>query len=470
MCRNGTFYSSPQGPQQGTFLNLPQCLVVCPQAQFGNSQTRTCESCPEGCSSCTSANICTNCSSNYVPFRSSCIVCPSALELNIPKAKSLCGVVENKPTEVVDVPLDKILPPVLIVSALLLALGWLLWRHFRGRNKHLNEKLLSTEQEMMLTQHQLNALRKVWEIDWSEITQFNCIGSGAMGQVWRGQWRGMAVAVKMLTGVYSSLETLREELDREATMLQTLRHAHVVQFLGAGTTSDNMPFLVTELMELGALTGLLMPTQKHASPAAAQHALRNDDWVTKRRFALEIAAGMSLVHSLGRMHRDLKSGNVLATLAHSNFITLKVADFGTVTLAENWLVIKHESVLSSTQTTSLPLQRENEHGRSRTQLTKGIGTPLWMAPEILAGQRYGPSADVYSFAIVMWEIAAQGEPWPDVRGPFLQDTLCTLVHSGKRPAVDPSWPATYVHLMQRCWSSEPEARPTFKEVLAILGE
>ena len=90
-----------------------------------------------------------------------------------------------------------------------------------------------------------------------------CIGEGVMGKVWKGHWRGMAVAVKVLSGVYAPVEVLKEEMDREATMLQTLRHAHVVQFLGAGTNYDSPPFIVTELMELGALTGLLYSTRNH---------------------------------------------------------------------------------------------------------------------------------------------------------------------------------------------------------------
>src|SRR3569623_349454 len=72
-------------------------------------------------------------------------------------------------------------------------------------------------------------------------------------------------------------------------------------------------------MVLGALTDVLRV-----------HVL---DWPTKRRFAKEIALGMALVHSLGRMHRDLKSGNVLVT-AHSGAMTLTVAGGGTATLLD----------------------------------------------------------------------------------------------------------------------------------------
>ena len=365
------------------------------------------------------------------------------------------------------VALQKILPPILVTCAVVVLAAFCLWRRLRGRNAHLSELLLSTEQEMEVTQHQLAALRKVWEIDWAEIHCTDCIGKGAMGKVWQGKWRGMDVAVKVLTGSFVSVEELREEMDREATMLQTLRHAHVVQFLGAGTTSERGPFLVTELMELGSLTGLLYGdrnSDNNASARIASFRVKPTDWTTKWRFAKEIASGMDLVHSLGRMHRDLKSGNVLATCPQGR-VVLKVADFGTMTLAENWHQVQSQSSALSTSV------HAHLHGaRFRTQLTMGIGTPLWMAPEIFEGQRYGPSADVFSYAIVLWEIAAQSEPWPDADGAFLGQQLFERIEAGQRPELDEqAWPADFIALMKQCWTRDPAARPTFRQILSDLN-
>jgi LRR receptor-like serine/threonine-protein kinase FLS2 len=170
---------------------------------------------------------------------------------------------------------------------------------------------------------------------------------------------------------------------------------------------------------------------------------------------------MALVHSLGRMHRDLKSGNILAT-AHRGTIVLKVADFGTATLAAM-------ALQSGPQTeTSVLGGEEPGDGRAMAQQTKGIGTPLWMAPEIMAGLRYGPSADVYSYAIVLWEIASQEEPWPDVRGPFISNTLHKLISRGERPPVSSDWPAAYVDMLSQCWQTDPTFRPTFAHILQQL--
>ena len=110
---------------------------------------------------------------------------------------------------------------------------------------------------MIETQYALETIKNVWEISWNDLRTSDTLGTGAFGKVVRGKWRGMAVAVKVLTAIYMQSDSLREEMDREATMLQTLRHAHVVQFLGAGVNDEGMPFIVTELMELGSLTSIL---------------------------------------------------------------------------------------------------------------------------------------------------------------------------------------------------------------------
>ena len=109
--------------------------------------------------------------------------------------------------------------------------------------------------------------------------------------------------------------------------------------------------------------------------------------------------------------------------------------------------------------------------RVHTARTKGVGTPLWMAPEIIAGTNYGPSADVYSFGVVMWEIASREEPWREVEAQgFLLDTLLRLIRSGRRPGVGAGWPHGYVGVMQRCWATAAGDRPTFAQVVGLLGE
>ena len=106
--------------------------------------------------------------------------------------------------------------------------------------------------------------------------------------------------------------------------------------------------------------------------------------------------------------------------------------------------------------------------------TRGVGTPLWMAPEILAGKSYSASTDVYSFGIVMWEIASQEDPWRELSASsFFMDELLQLIRKGQRPIIAASWPVEFVETMQECWRTEPAERPTFSSIvpqLAVLGD
>ena len=186
-------------------------------------------------------------------------------------------------------------------------------------------------------------------------------------------------------------------------------------------------------------------------------------------FALDTARGMAHVHSLGRMHRDLKSGNLLI----SSSLHVKVADFGTATIAGMAATANaeggyHEGANKSINADSGLLDAAAI--RAHTQRTKGVGTPLWMAPEVIMGKTsYGPAADVYSFAIVMWEIAAQDVPWKEVKAQsFFMDALLKEILAEKRPAIDANWPAAYSRLMQQCWATDPVRRGTFAEAVEVL--
>ena len=334
----------------------------------------------------------------------------------------------------------------LIVFVGLMILGYYGWRRFHRTTSSLTMRLLETETEV-------EKYRKVWHIPADEVEMSVCIGSGAVGEVFKGKWRGIDVAIKTVKGAWMSSEEMERELDHEASMLQAVRHANVVQFYGMGTLGDGTPFMVTELMELGTLSGVLQDVGGVEL-----------NWETKYRFVLETAQGMALVHSLGRMHRDLKSANILVTMSGlGGLMRLKVSDFGTATLASiaaggggaAQTSLPHQDVTMSTYT-----------DRARTVRTKGIGTPLWMAPEVLEGNsRYGPSADVYSYGIVMWEIASRDEPWSDVQGSFLMDALLERIKAGIRPPIDVTWPHSYVAMMQECWRTEAEARPSFAEIV-----
>jgi serine/threonine protein kinase len=115
------------------------------------------------------------------------------------------------------------------------------------------------------------------------------------------------------------------------------------------------------------------------------------------------------------------------------------------------------------------------HARHGT-MTKAAGTLLWMAPEVLRGDRnYSSPVDVYSFGIVLWELAMRATPWTD-EFPFdsalFFSHLNEALQTGRRPtipdAVRAEHPA-FVGVMQRCWAGDPADRPTFAEAASDLA-
>jgi TPR repeat protein len=90
-----------------------------------------------------------------------------------------------------------------------------------------------------------------------------------------------------------------------------------------------------------------------------------------------------------------------------------------------------------------------------------------MAPEIYSDDRYDFKVDVYAFGILMYMIVTGLEPFHDTRNQLL---LARKVTAGERPPIPPTTPQSYTELIQRCWSTNPDERPHFKEIVYRLGE
>jgi len=163
--------------------------------------------------------------------------------------------------------------------------------------------------------------------------------------------------------------------------MQRTRHSNLVRFFGAGRMENGTPLLIEELMSGGTLKVLLRG-------AGSQHL----DWASKASLAADIARGMAYMHSLGHIHRDLKSSNILVM---GRTMQAKVADFGSV---GRLLTGRYAVEVSGPSP---------EHATHRRDLTLGVGTPMYMSLEMLLGAGYNSSTDVWSFGVLMWEIAAQ---------------------------------------------------------------
>lgn len=282
-----------------------------------------------------------------------------------------------------------------------------------------------------------------WELSEDEVEVTERIGAGNFGEVFRGRLWGSDVAVKLMraTEVTSKeVESLKDEVD----ILAQLRHPNVVLYMGASTTPPNI-FIVTEWCERGSLHDMLYdPTQ----PISA---------ASRVNMALQTAQGMAYLHSRRRgiIHRDLKSQNLLV----SRDMVIKVADFGLTVIKKSRRGARSGSGTAAGSALSAPgtptgASSPTKSGKlapsgagsggvagtgamaSSGNIVGVMGTPQFMAPEVLEGERYGGQVDVYAFGIVMCELLSRVLPFSDRYRRF--DFIDAVLEEGAVPSV-PIW-------------------------------
>eukprot|EP00055_Hartaetosiga_balthica_P017254 m.114496 g.114496 ORF g.114496 m.114496 type:complete len:356 (+) comp9279_c2_seq19:3028-4095(+) len=336
------------------------------------------------------------------------------------------------------------------------------------REKELSEQLLGEEVE---------ALKNVWQIDLNELELVNKVDEGAFGEVWKAHWDGVNVAVKFMKFAEIKMGELLSinEFDKELDFLRRTRHPHLVRFFGTGRDPHGSPFLVLELVSFGSLNTILRNGLVHVFDRCdPQHVIPLVS--LQFRLAHDIASGMHFLHSKGVLHRDLKSGNVLV----SNLLRAKITDFGSMRD-----MLSRNLVGTSFREDSAAQEKNKEEISNllsvnlTTTMTAGVGTPAYMAPEVLEGSRnYTRKADVYSYGVILWEI--KHERTPDLvkqevgnnfTGPFMV-MLSNLLQNGKtlifQPDVMGEGEDWFEKLADECFLLDAVKRPSFEHILEVL--
>ncbi|MGE5838085.1 MAG: protein kinase domain-containing protein [Acidobacteriota bacterium] len=223
----------------------------------------------------------------------------------------------------------------------------------------------------------------------------DAIGAGGMGEVYRARdpQLGREVALKTLRASASADPDRRRRFEQEARATAALAHPHIVSVYDVGV-EDGVMFVVTELLVGESLRSLI--SRERLAPARATE------------LASQIADGLAAAHAKGTIHRDIKPENIFVTATGA----AKILDFGIATVTID-------------STGEGPTQALTAAGAV-------VGTPSYMAPEQVRGDRVDHRADLFALGCVMYEMVA-GRP------PFTGDTAVEVMHAILR---DPPAPLT----------------------------
>eukprot|EP00927_Polykrikos_kofoidii_P079227 TRINITY_DN76004_c0_g1_i1.p1 TRINITY_DN76004_c0_g1~~TRINITY_DN76004_c0_g1_i1.p1 ORF type:complete len:1072 (-),score=193.61 TRINITY_DN76004_c0_g1_i1:118-3333(-) len=276
--------------------------------------------------------------------------------------------------------------------------------------------------------------RPPWHAESGELVVRRCdrIGRGGFGEVFHGHWAGMRVAVKEIKDTTpTDLEVV--DFTLEIALLSQLNHPNILRFWRGSIeihASNRSLLMVTEYVKQGGLSRLL---HGHGGPALPEPLTLPQ----ALSFGLDIARGVQYLHGHRILHLDLKSPNVLCALPW----TAKLCDFG---LAK--------------------IRGEQTFVQSTLQ---GV-SPVWAPPEMFDDRVGGltEKADVYSFAVIFFELLTKKVPFQEVT----QVQLPTLKISGHLPRFPASVPEDCVQLMRQCCSGRPGGRPPMSAVVARLRE
>jgi serine/threonine-protein kinase len=187
------------------------------------------------------------------------------------------------------------------------------------------------------------------------------LGSGGMGRVYRAYDERLKreVALKVLAEHYAQTAEFVERFEREVRNVASLDHPNIIRVFDSGEDEDGSPYMAMELASGGTLKDRIRSTGPLPPREAA-------------RVALQVAEALGAAHEAGIVHRDVKPENVLLTEAGD----VKVGDFG---------------IARATEATAM------------THTSMILGTAPYLSPEQARGEPVGPSSDLYSLGVVLYE-------------------------------------------------------------------
>ena len=327
-----------------------------------------------------------------------------------------------------------------------------------GNNTHVstNDDSLGMDEENLL-------------VDFSSLDIIERIGAGAFGEIYKCRWRGTLVAAKIIKTADIRREWLKQhaiskikanasdfedavnmldeasiaeeksrkdealaDFRQEIAVLKSLRHPNICLLLAYSTT-EGKEVMISELMKCSLLD------------VFKAHLIQGTRMPLKQQvlYAHQLAQGMNYLHTCKPvvLHRDLKPANLLI----DNAGTLKISDFGLAKVRSK-----------------LPGQLDEKY-----TMTGETGSYRFMAPEVYRHEDYNETVDVYSYAMILYNLMDGRPPWPHVNGTV---AVMKAAIEGERPFLPRKWDEKISNLIQECWEENANLRPSFQKILTVLDD
>lgn len=272
----------------------------------------------------------------------------------------------------------------------------------------------------------------------------------AFGQLVRNQ---QAFVLKKLRTDLSEREYNNgmEDLEIEAKFLSELSHPNIIQLKGISQSDPQRArfFVILDRLTVtldrsfnrwrkivGENTGYWVPGYGYC---CSNSAVLHENWKLRLTAARDMGLALQFLHAQQIVYRDLKPDNV----GFDTTGRLKLFDFG---LAKR-------------------LDRLAVDAEGNYLLTGNTGSLRYMAPEVAQDKPYNTAVDVYSFAILFWQMCSLTTPYS---GYSQAKHNLDVVFKGERPKCVASWPSEWKSLMERGWSQVPSERPTMNEIVITM--
>ncbi|KAG9286604.1 hypothetical protein G9A89_005372 [Geosiphon pyriformis] len=236
---------------------------------------------------------------------------------------------------------------------------------------------------------------------------------------------GMEVAIKIIKT--NSEEVFQELNIQRSIAIMGEKLDYISSMYGITQSAETLEYgIVMEFAKHGDMRRYLS-TNFHST-----------NWSHKLFIAWHIAIALANIHSCGLVHRDLHSGNILQLDQQ----LVQIGDLG--------------------------LCQPINNGATTEEKKEIFGVIPYIPPEVLKGQKFTSAGDIYSFSMLLWELATGRPPFHDRSH---DNTLIfNIISKGIRPEITtPLIPPCIAELIEKCWDVNPENRPTAEEVKEKLG-